>query len=289
MMAGLIFVGGPGRSGTSFVADRIGRHDEVATYQDVELKLFCEYSGLLDLQKVLVDSFSPNRAETVLRQFQNMLKALREGGYGQPALDTLVPGEDLDLIVSGLLERLQPQGYLSPLDYPTFNAAARDFLQSLAKIALDQKPGTKHFLEKTPHNCLQPRFLHELAPTARYLHIYRNPKAVAMSLLRQSWGPSRLDHAIVWVRSYFEAWQDAKAYFERFDLRLADLSIENIARDPKNMSREVCYHLGVELDSSLFDGASLEQLEGWKKGLTSDTSKELDDELGSLCDALGYE
>ena len=57
MSSKIIFIGGPGRSGTSFVADRIGRHADVATFQDVELKIFGEFGSLLDLQSVLFRSF----------------------------------------------------------------------------------------------------------------------------------------------------------------------------------------------------------------------------------------
>ncbi len=42
----ILFVGGPGRSGTSFVADRCGSHPQVATLKDIELKIFCEKNGL---------------------------------------------------------------------------------------------------------------------------------------------------------------------------------------------------------------------------------------------------
>src|SRR3546814_14996553 len=91
---------------------------------------------------------------------------------------------------------------------------------------MELKPGATCFLEKTPHNLLQPQFLHELAPNARYLHIYRNPKAIAVSLLNQTWGPNDIEHAVVWVQSYFDAWADAKNYFERFGLPLRDLRIE---------------------------------------------------------------
>ena len=288
MTIGIIFVGGPGRSGTSFVADRIGRHAEVATFQDVELKIFGEFGGLLDMQSVLVEHFSPNSGEVVFQNFRNMLKRVRSGGYGQPSLESIVPTERLDLLVEELFFRLQPHGYISQLDFGTFNDAARAFLQSLASIALDQKPGATRFLEKTPHNCLHPQFLHELAPEARYLHIYRNPKAIAVSLLNQPWGPTRLEHAIVWVRSYFEAWRKAKAHFHRLGLPLADYSIEDISADPAPASTAICRDLGLTPDRQIFSGADINQLQGWKTKLSDDAYTLLDEGLAPLCRQLGY-
>lgn len=288
MTTGIIFVGGPGRSGTSFVADRIGRHADVATFQDVELKIFGEFGGLLDMQSVLVERFSPNRGEIVFKHFRNMLKALRSGGFGQPSLESLVAAERLDPLVEELFTRLQPDGYITQLEFGTFNEAARAFLQGLARIALDQKPGATSFLEKTPHNCLHPQFLHELAPDARYLHIYRNPKAIAVSLLAQSWGPARLDHSIVWVRSYFDAWLKAKAHFHRLGLPLADYTIEGISADPVSASTAICRHLGLTPDSAMFAGADINQLQGWKKKLADDAYIQLEEGLGPLCRQLRY-
>jgi hypothetical protein len=48
-----VFVGGPGKSGTTFVAHGIASHPMVATFPDVELKMFCEKNGLIDLRDTL--------------------------------------------------------------------------------------------------------------------------------------------------------------------------------------------------------------------------------------------
>jgi len=71
-----LFVGGPGRSGTSFVADRLGNHAQVVALKDIELKIFCEKNGLQDLFHALVETYSPNRAVTALDQFRRMVEAL---------------------------------------------------------------------------------------------------------------------------------------------------------------------------------------------------------------------
>lgn len=288
MTTGMIFVGGPGRSGTSFVADRVGRHQQVATFQDVELKIFGEFGGLRDMQSVLVESFSPNRAEIITKHFRRMLTAVFCGGFGQPALQGLVPLDRLNALADTFFAQLQPSGYIERLDYATFNKAARELIHGLAMIALEQKPGATAFLEKTPHNCLQPQFLHEIAPEARYLHIYRNPKAIAVSLLNQSWGPSQMAHAVVWVRSYFEAWIDAKACITRFGLPLLDLKIEDIAIDSKSTGDVITTHLKLGADAEMLSGGNLDLLNGWKTKLSPEDRDFLDKELDPLCSVLGY-
>jgi len=71
-----IFAGGPGRSGTSFIADRLGAHPQIASLKDVELKIFSEKNGLLDLFHALCQTYSPNRANVAIDQFRRMAEAL---------------------------------------------------------------------------------------------------------------------------------------------------------------------------------------------------------------------
>lgn len=285
----VIFIGGPGRSGTSFVADRVGSHDNVATFRDVELKIFGELHGLMDLRISLVERFSPNRGELSLKQFTHMFKSVCSGGYGQPILNSLVPSQKLTYLLNNFIHQLQPNGYVDKIDYFTFNNAARTLIAALAQLAMEAKPGSNVFLEKTPHNLLQPQFLHEMAPSARYLHIYRHPMATAVSLLRQPWGPSKLEDACIWVDSYFSAWHEAFAWMQRMGLPILDLKIETISAAPEQFSSEVCVHLELTDKKSLFNGANLETLESWRKEISDEDSKVLIKKLGKICDVLNYD
>lgn len=288
MNTDVVFVGGPGRSGTSFVADRIGSHKNVATFRDVELKIIGELRGLMDLRISLVERFSPNRSEQAVNDFRRMFNAICAGGYGQARLDSIVPSQELSDLLDNFLASLQPEGYIRKIDHITFNRAARSLLSELARLALGTKPGSHVFLEKTPHNLLHPKFLHELAPRARYLHIYRHPMATATSLLRQSWGPDNLQNACIWVHSYFMAWRESSAWFERLDLPMLDLKIESISADPEQYSRKICEYLDLESEPNLFDGASVDTLEGWRKHISHEDSNILERWLRPLCTSLGY-
>lgn len=284
-----IFIGGPGRSGTSFVADRVGSHENVATFRDVELKIFGELHGLMDLRTSLVECFSPNRGEQALKNFRHIFKSVCTGGYGQPRLDGIVSGPTLDALLEEFLLQLQPRGYIDQIDHLTFNRAARFLHGELAQMATATKPDAHVFLEKTPHNLLQAQFLHEIAPRARYLHIYRHPMATAVSLLRQPWGPDKLENACIWVDSYFSAWHRALIWMLRMDLPIMDLKIEEISAEPQIFSAEVCTHLGLAANSMLFDGANLETLEGWRAQISGGDRAVLCERLGPVCTSLGYD
>ena len=84
------------------------------------------------------------------------------------------------------------------------------------------------FLEKTPHNLLNPRFFNRLFPEARYVHVVRDPRAIAVSLLAQTWGPSDLAGTRECVAAYLETWQSALQFLRETGLPVLDLRIEDL-------------------------------------------------------------
>ncbi|WP_157767348.1 hypothetical protein [Paracoccus yeei] len=103
-------MGGPGRSGTTYLAAALGSHPAVASFKDVELKFLFERDGLVDLGWILCESFSPNRARVALTRFRTLMNQLRNGGFDQP----LLAGHG---VYSGALLQNSPFEVSSP--YPT--------------------------------------------------------------------------------------------------------------------------------------------------------------------------
>src|SRR3546814_15112401 len=98
------------------------------------------------MQFVLVQSFSPNRAEMIFTHFRRMLAAVFDGGSGQPKLKSLVPAGKLETMAENFLDRLQPSGSIERLSYATFNNAARALLNELSELAMELQPGAPGFL-----------------------------------------------------------------------------------------------------------------------------------------------
>src|SRR3546814_10594979 len=93
----------------------------------------------------------------IFTHFLRMRAAVFDGGYGQPKLKSLVPAGKLETMAENFLDRLQPSGYIERLSYATFNNAARALLNEPSELAMELKPEATCFLEKTPHNLLQPQ------------------------------------------------------------------------------------------------------------------------------------
>jgi hypothetical protein len=285
-----LFVGGPGRSGTSFVADRMGNHPQVLSLKDIEIKIFCEKNGLQDLFNSLVEAYSPNRAVMALDQFQRMTQALIEGRYGQPALCTTAPAEDWRACFSTFTDDLLEDRHPAPQDPERFFGLARNLLHRIAALAAGQRASENTvFLEKTPHNLLAIGFLARLAPGARFLHVMRDPRSIAWSLLAMRWGPNELITAARWVDCYCRAWVEAEGHAARLALPLTRLHIEDAAAAPAETASWLITRLGLDPHDGLFANANPEVLNRWTAKAGPAARALLDAHLGGWVSHFGYD
>lgn len=287
----ILFVGGPGRSGTSFVADRLGTHPEVAALKDIELKIFCEKNGLLDLHHALVETYSPNRAVVALDQFRRLTEALIDGRLGQAALATVAPTEEWRGACAAFVAALTRDGHPVPQAADAFLAAARGLLARIAGLAARAagRGDDALFLEKTPHCLLAIGFLARLAPGAQFLHVMRDPRSIAFSLLAMPWGPDRLPGAARWVESYCRAWTVAEAEAARLGLPLTRLCIEDVAAAPVPAAGWLTARLGLAPRPALFQGASAGVLNRWAAKAEPAERALLDSQLGGWAAHFGYD
>lgn len=295
----VLFVGGPGRSGTSFVADRLTTHPQIAGFKDIELKIFCEKNGLLDLFHALVQTYSPNRAVVALDQFRRMTQALVEGRYGQPALSSVAKASMWNACFETFTTALSKGGHPAAQSSEMFFGATRALLCEIAGLAASSRD-LAHcqkieinepllFLEKTPHNLLAIEFLTQLAPGAAYLHVMRDPRSIAWSLLSMRWGPNDLVTAVRWVDSYCRAWCKAEAYAAQLSLPLTRLHIEDVAADPSFSSCRLTQWLGITAGETMFAGADLNLLNRWTASVTEHDHAVLDSELRGWTTHFGYD
>ena len=287
-----LFVGGPGRSGTSFFADRLGQHPQVVSFADVELKFFTEKNGLLDLWHALGQTYSPNRAVQATEQFRRMVEALITGQYGQLPLSELLPASDWRAVFDRFLHRLMPEQHPLPQSDASFFAAAAALLDEIVAIGLKHqadKTAPTVFLEKTPHALLSLRFLTRLAPGASYVHVMRDPRSIANSLGRMTWGPKTPGACCAWVASYCERWAQTLADAKAADLPVTCFHIEAIAETPAEHARETSALLGIDPAEEMFARADLHTLNAWAERSSEEDLEQLTNRLGHWIDWFGYD
>lgn len=260
-----IFIGGPGRSGTSFVADRLANHSDVTAFRDVELKIFTEKNGLLDLWYSLIERYSPNRASVARLQFMRTVRALIAGQFGQPGFKTLAPQAAWDSVFADFLENISPAGEFERTTADHFRNACRQLMLDIASLSVSPGHSPEVFVEKTPHGLLALDFLSEIAPGAGFVHVMRDPRSIAQSLCSMRWGPDDLDDCCAWVSGYCDAWVDAQQTGTEFGLNITSLHIEKIAQQPEECASRLCDSIGITPNPNLFTGASLQILNGWSE------------------------
>lgn len=291
----MVFVGGSGRSGTSFVHTAIGAHPQVATFLQLELKIMSSYGGLLDLFRTLTDDYAPSRATEVLIHFDRVTERLVSGGFGQRTLGGTRPGELLRDGFARFRGRLVTHGHPRRMDPAEFFEHAQVLIEALADAAIaDRDPSENDtiprvLLEKTPHNLLFIDFLSRLAPGAAFIHVMRDPRAVANSVHQMPWGPDSLAGSAEYVRSYCEAWAKTRQEATARGHHLLELLIEDVVEDPARYSSDACAHFGLEETPHLFDRGHTATLDRRLSGITTEQRALLDRVLGPIAHEMGYD
>lgn len=178
--AGLVFVGGTGRSGTHALAQLLGRHSRFADVP-IEARFHCNKRGMPDLLE----------GRITLHAYVEKLRGFwwhRVRIDGQPrGLYNLLRQADFDLAV----ERFEATYADDPLE-----ACRQLYLDLLWPLALRrEKPG---LVEMSSHNVRESQTIRRLFPDARIIHALRDGRDSASSVTSKTWGPRSIGAGIGW-------------------------------------------------------------------------------------------
>ena len=163
------------------------------------------------------------------------------------------------------------------------------------------RPGATHVLEKTPAGSLYPsvemaRKL-ECFPDGWYVHVIRDPRAVAASLTAVPWGPASLSGgADVWRRSVV----DIREVFGRHP-RYREVRYEDLLGEPEAGFKQMLTWLGLAMEQGVRERlARVREMrlapagEGplaphrWREQLAAADVARIEAIAGDLLEALGY-
>lgn len=195
------------------------------------------------LQRLMLDAH-PHLAIPAETRFLPELIDLVESGGGPAAAAAMVTRHerwnDFGLSAELLRGRME--------DVRPFNAgqAARAFFELYA-----EGQGKPRWGDKSPPYVTELARLHRVLPEARFIHVIRDGRAVAASLLRREWGKRR-PRAIArrWVREVRAARDagrrlPAGAYTE--------VRYEELVVDPEPILRRICELVEIRFDSAMLD------------------------------------
>ena len=188
--AGLVFIGGTGRSGTHALARLLGRHPLLADVP-IEARFHCNKRGMPDL---LEGRITPARYLEKLRGF--WWHRVRVDGRPR-GLYNLCRRADFDRACERFAER-----------YPDdpLGACRGLFEQLLGPVA--ERHGKPGLVEMSSHNVREAQTLLRLFPEARVIHALRDGRDSAASVTGKTWGPDSVAASIDW-------WADRLRAIER--------------------------------------------------------------------------
>ena len=204
-----------------------------------------------------------------------------------------------DIFQLTLLEAEAALKQVAPTDF--FGAAASLFQASA------HKQGKPFWADKTPRHVTQLDWLAQAYPKAKFVHVLRDGRDVALSLMKAGWEKS--------IKSAASRWQQRVSYGTTIGSKLGneryyELKYEDLVTQPELSLRKLCTWLGIEYSPDMLQHHTktkdhinrdwhlharvAEPINGsrafaWKKKLTRIQVAEIEHVAGALLDQLDYE
>lgn len=177
-----IFIGGTGRSGTTFLARVMGSHPNIFGFR-WETQFIVSPGGLADLISRPVDKSQIRMfIDNLLgRWYERTVRAGTPQEY-RAGLSSDISRPHLEQAVASFITQISDLGGPVPIQ------SARTFILDLVSEPL-QKSSASRWCEKTPRNVLYASRLAELFPDMKLLHIIRDGRDVAASIYRNGFWP----------------------------------------------------------------------------------------------------
>ena len=174
--------------------------------------------------------------------------------------------------------------------------ADRVFEENLERIA----PDARYLVERTPWHVYDLELIGEVYPDARVVHIVRDGRDVARSLLSQDWGPTTMEEAAEEWRSSVAAGREARRVLGP---RYLEVRYEELLASPDEGIRGIYEWLGLPAEGELLERALAEAMSEfnvdpkspriaagkWRNALSAGNVATFDRIAGELLEELGYE
>jgi len=321
----ITFIGGTGRCGTNILKKIFSFHSKVCTLP-FEYRFIIDPDGIIDFYNNIAYSWSPYIADVKLRRlrdflgdisrkrlvsniFSKFIRLLNSSGiqitpkrYNDWELSKWIP--NFQIHSDSLLERLKDfeyKGLWPGADsytnkYNIFFSEYRkkeelssilgDFLRSCIEDLL-KKQNKQYFIEDNTWNILFAKELLELLPEGKLIHIYRDPRDVIASFLRQRWCPNNIKEATTWYESIILKWFKIKEDLPRE--KYIEIRLEDLCEYPKKEINVLCSFIGIVFEQNMLDIDLSKPHSGrWKKEFSKNEKLFIQNKLSKIINLLGY-
>jgi hypothetical protein len=288
-MSKAVVIGGPGRSGTSLLRNWFLANPHAVSFgPNVESKFFVEAYGLIDLYRAFVSDYSYSRAIAAVREFKAlMLTHLVDSTFcGQPEIDAFARGdqkgrrESYKNLVTAYIDSLHSSSaplYLSDVEFFQRTSA---FVEELLSTYVKEDQKEWAFIEKTPHNCLNPWIFLRLFKDVRFVWVVRDPRAIVYSTYKMHWGPTSIDASIVYTKALLKRFVEIVESNECLMVKLEELDQVGVVEGIQNFC-EFGLRPGVE-------PFNIDVINDWKARIRPDDLIRVEEAMRAEVEYFGY-
>lgn len=199
-----LFSGGTGRSGTTSVVNLLSKHSLIHTSLPRELKYITDPYGLIDLtqhpRKIFYSQSLPAKVLNLAVAIQGrkpvdiFTARMRNRWWSE----TGKKGKQRGLIQGITQEILDEALARFNREFKSDRLAASRALYFELSVAQIKKEGVRYFADSTPTNISFADQLNKFLPDGIYINMVRDGRDVAMSVIKERWGPDDPYKALVW-------------------------------------------------------------------------------------------
>ena len=231
-----VFIGGTGRSGTTILLNLLSRHPDFHGSMPREIKYLTSRHGLVDIALTrpiqLEENLKAKRNNLLARMLpllgQSKISLFERELLGRWWSETGKKGNIRGLVQGISREVLEAEFAKFKVDFRVDSKrASRDLFESLSRAQM--KDGvTRYFGDSTPVNIMQADLINMLLPRSKFIHVIRDGRDVASSVVKEKWGPSEHFAALDWWKKRIVTGQLALSKIKtenKLELRIEDLVI----------------------------------------------------------------
>ena len=166
------------------------------------------------------------------------------------------------------------------------------------------RPNSNIWIDHTPGNRKYVNILFDLFPESKMIHIVRDGRAVAASIMPLDWGASTIDRAAHFWQSKVSQGLAAESYSKD---RVVRVNYEELVLEPEETLRKLCLFIGIEYEPAMIEGKGFkvpnytqkhhslvgrkpasERVKAWETSLTDRQVEIFESIAGKLLSDLGY-
>jgi hypothetical protein len=277
-----VLVGGTGRSGTTIAGRVLNNHPALALTSPAEVRFLTGREGILEALGPLLPGgkLGDSDPEKFARRMRGLFYRWSKPSGAEEGLHRSVDEAILDAAVTNYLEEVSadPVG------------ASRRLIFAIIPSTLRSSAGSR-WVDTTPSNVQSVRALHALLPEAKFVHMMRDGRDVAVSFASKRFGPGDpLEALEKWGERMLRSFAEESAVPAGMVIRV-DLA-DWVGPDGIDSLRTVCDFLGADRNAGLENWFSAnvtsDAMHGgrWRRDLTTETAEALDHRYRNWCDLL---